>query len=208
MISRSNFNTIKIRPFILFCLLCLGFFSYSQESDTINYNQKFEFKKYKNGKIKKVKSGTYITVYLDTQDTTHSQSGYLLNVRDSVLTVNMYHEQFSMDHYSDTEENSYRVDYTYDTFKRISIPIGSIDYLQLDHGFLPGRLSDVFAVTGVISALTALFIAPLVSIDKNSPYNFNSKRYTRVIVPALIGTAVGWTVYATIGRNRGTKLKL
>ena len=116
----------------------------------------------------------------------------------------MDYEQF----WRNSEDNFYEESFTYDTLKRTSIPISSIDYIQLDNGFLPGFLSDGFAVTGVVSVLTTLFVAPLVSIDKDSPYRFNSKRYTRIVIPALIGSVVGWTAYGLLGKHNGKKLKL
>lgn len=168
---------------------------FSQESDIPRNKQKFEFEKYNNGKIKKLKQGTYIEVVSYNKDTTHIQSGDLIDLNDSLLIINMSFEDFKL-----VKENfTFSKYFIYETPYKTSIPINSIDYLSYESKGL-----FVFASLGGVSLFTALIIAPLVSIDRSAPNNFNSKRYTSIMRPALIGTAVG----LTIGFDTMIKLKL
>ena len=113
----------------------------------LGYSQEFEFKKYKNDKPKYVESGTRIHVYLKSQDTTHAMSGFLKNLDDSLLSIDVYYEQLWMH----KKEHSYDENFTYNTSKYISVPISSIDYIELDRGFLPGAVSDGFGLIGIAS---------------------------------------------------------
>ncbi|GIV40843.1 MAG: hypothetical protein KatS3mg034_0153 [Vicingaceae bacterium] len=184
-----------MRLIVLTYLLFVVIYVFSQESDIPRNKQKFEFEKYNNGKIKKLKQGTYIEVVSYNKDTTHIQSGDLIDLNDSLLIINMSFEDFKL-----VKENfTFSKYFIYETPYKTSIPINSIDYLSYESKGL-----FVFASLGGVSLFTALIIAPLVSIDRSAPNNFNSKRYTSIMRPALIGTAVG----LTIGFDTMIKLKL
>ena len=188
-----------MRQIVLTYLLLVGLNVFSQESDIPKIKQKFEFEKYNNGKIKKLKQGSYMEVVSYNKDTTHIQSGDLIDLNDSLLIIEMSFEDFKMD----KENYTFSENFVYETPYKTSIPINSIDYVSYE-----SKGSFVFASLGGVSLLTALIIAPLASIDRSAPNNFNSNRYTSIMGPALIGTAVGLTVYYIIGSDTIIKLKL
>lgn len=172
---------------------------FSQVSDTVKIKQKIEFEKYHSGKTKKLKQGHFLEVVLSNKDTSHVQSGELIGLNDSFLIIDLSYEELNLD----KENYTFRESFHYETPTKIFIPIHSIERLSYE-----SKGSMVFAAIGSISMLTALFIAPIASIDKSEPNNFNSKRYTNLIKPALIGTAIGLTVYYTFGTDTMIKIKL
>jgi hypothetical protein len=182
--------------FIFFSVCFVATQSFAQDADKPKTVKKYEFQKFHNNRIKKLKQGRYLDVYLNSNDTTHTQNGDLIDLNDSVLTIEMSSESFSVE----TDNHSFSEDfYSKDTI--IHIPINTIKHLRYEaKGTLIGP------VTSSVSLFTALILAPLISIDRSQPNNFNSKRYTTVVIPALIGAGVGLTLSFTIGFN--TKLKI
>ena len=188
-----------MRQIIYIFLLFSNLVVLSQEPDTLNTKQKFKFEKYNNGRIKKLKKGSYIEVVSYNKDTSHIQSGDLLDLNDSLLTIDICFEDFKID----KDNYTFNENFIYETPYKISIPINSIDYLS--H---PSNGYVVFSSIGAVSLLTTLIIAPLASIDRSEPNNFNGKRYTNIMRPALIGTAIGLTISYTFGADGMIKLKL
>lgn len=185
---------------VLFYIICivLTFDVYSQDDDVIYTKEKYEFERYFSNGTKRLKSGKSIEVVLNDKDTFHSQSGYLIGVKDSFLILNMDYEYFQLQR----KNYSFNESFEYENSKQQVISFESIKYVEYEP-----NASFVFGALGGVSLFTALFIAPLVSIDKKWPNNFNSKRYVTVLGSALIGAVVGTTVFVCIGTDKRVKPK-
>jgi hypothetical protein len=184
---------------IITFLVLNNFIGFTQIVDTLNKDQKFEFRNYHNDRVKKIKKGQYLDVVSTNGDTINTKSGDLILLNDSVLVLELAFE----DNNIINENYTYLENFKYQTPVKISIPIKSIDYLNYE-----AKTPFIGAAIGGLSLLTALFIAPIVAIDKTQPYNFNSKQYTQIMGPALIGSAIGLTLYYTIGSDTMVKIKI
>lgn len=66
------------------------------------------------------------------------------------------------------------------------------------------RGTGSYLSAGVLDAslLSALIVAPLASIDKSQPNNFNSKRYISIVKPSLIGIGIGIALYIPLYQKK------
>lgn len=183
-----------MKVLILSYLISLCLLGFSQEKDTIKIKKKFAFETFRRGKIKKLRQGRYLEVTLRSNDTIHTQSGDLIDLNDSMLTINMLFEDF--------ENASFNKNLILETPKRISIAANSINYVSYE------SISLITAATiGGIGIITTL-IAPIIAIDRDQPHNFNTTQYKHIMGPTLIGMTLGLTIYYTIGSDTMLKLKL
>lgn len=179
---------MKLTLLISFLLFFLC--GFSQELEPKPVKEKFEFENYKNGRLRKIKSGSPIDVYLNAEDTIHIQYGGLLGLNDTILTLELWDEDLEI--YS---ANSYYIESTsfYYTPKTIAIPASTIKYITYESR----AASMSYGIAG-LSLITAVIIAPLASIDRDEPHNFNTKRYSKIMKPALLGLGIGLTLSYTL----------
>ena len=178
------FNYFFILLFILSCS-----FLKAQEKK-YNYLEKL-----RNGKLVKVKSNSSLTYYLQDSDTVEYLKGELLFIDvDSIYVAKEYESR--------TLYNS-EIDY-YRT-KNYSYPIGetlakkNILYVIEDKGY---GVKISFATISALGLLSALIVAPLASIDKKSPENFNVNRYKIIALSSLIVSGISLTISLSIPGKR------
>ena len=172
------------------------------EKDTLivfETKQKFEFERWKNTTKKKLKAGKGIEVVLKEGDSSHTIYGFLSDANERSLRIVPQWEIISFD---TCDFLSSSTTYYFEN-SLATIPVNNIKSLEYDANYplIPYSL-------GYLSLITATVVAPLVSIDKNSPNKFNSQRYKSIVFPSLIGAGIGFTIgYSLSGGKNRFKLK-
>jgi hypothetical protein len=156
---------------------------------------KYPMERYKNERIKNIRQGREIRVYLKNEDTLHTLYGELVNVSDEEVVLSTFEERKLMDY----ENNYFEQSFVYEESKCLTIPVSTIESLEYDNWY--NGYVNLFAG---LSGVSALLVAPLVSIDKDQPNRFNSQRYKNIVVPSLIclGAGVSLAIILEAGENR------
>ena len=189
---------------IMFCLFSLNIVLSQitiQQDTTVIYNSeaKFEFERWNNSRRKKLKSGKGIEVNLNAGDSTYIIYGSLYEANQNSIQIEPLWENIKLD----TSEFYYSSITNHFENSLATIPIQNINSLKYDANYVIIPFSIAY-----LSLISATIVAPLVSIDKNSPNNFNSKRFKSIILPSLIGAGIGFTIgYALKGGKNRFKLK-
>ncbi len=145
--------------------------------DSTDFHYEIEFERFDNNKLKTIKSGEDLQIYLNKKDTTIVQHGKLVYLDDSLLTINLTSEYFEVE----KKDYTFNKSYMFDSQNRVSIPIQTIDYLT----YQP-KGSSLLNSVKALAFVTAVLVAPLASYDKNEPYNFNTKRYKTILGSSII----------------------
>ncbi len=156
---------------------------------------KYQLERYNNERAKTIRQGREITVYLKNEDTLHALYGELVNVSDKEVVLSTFQERKLVNEEYDYFEQSL----AFEEIKCLTIPISTIESLEYDNWY-NGYLNLFAGLSGV----SALLVAPLVSIDKDQPNRFNSQRYKNIVVPSLIclGAGVSLAIILEAGENR------
>lgn len=156
---------------------------------------KYPLERYKNERVKNIRQGREIRVYLKNEDTLHTLYGELVNVSDEEVVLSTFEERKLMDY----ENNYFEQSFVFEESKCLTIPVGTIESLEYDSWY--NGYVNLFAG---LSGVSALLVAPLVSIDKDQPNRFNSQRYKNIVVPSLIclGAGVSLAIILEAGENR------
>lgn len=187
---------------ILFVLINTALFAQiitTQDTVVIPNNHiYFKFEKLNNTRTKNIRSGRYVSIDLLAGDSTHIIAGSLFEADSSFIKVIPSWE------FTELIKTNFQTSTTIDHENSLTtIPIKNIKSLEYTKEFEVAP----FALSG-LGALTAFIVAPLVSINKNSPNNFNSKRYTSIVIPSLIFSGVSLTLgYIIQGGSEKYKFK-
>lgn len=156
---------------------------------------KYRLERYNSERTKQLFQGRTITVNMADEDTVHTYYGSLVNISNTELVLSTYQETKS---YSD-EFHTLEESFDYEESECMTIPVQTIESLYYSPWY--SGYSNLITALGGISAL---FVAPLASIDKDYPYHFNTKRYTSIVVPSLLGVGAGIVLSITLeaGENR------
>jgi hypothetical protein len=156
---------------------------------------KYPLERYRNERVKNIRQGREIRVYMKNEDTLHTLYGELVNVSDEEVVLSTYEERKLVDYENEYFEQSY----VFQESKCLTIPVSTIESLEYDNWY--NGYVNLF--TG-LSGVSALLAAPLISIDKHQPNHFNSQRYKNVVIPSLIclGTGVSLAIILEAGENR------
>ena len=179
--------------FLFVCfLLCSGFL-FSQKSP-----EAYSFQKIRNQKTSYVKSGSSLHVQMkDSSD--HSRSGNLISMNDSVLVFDMYTESISVS----TDDYDFNSDYYYTDGKTTELRLSDIDYVYRERAIR--NFPPIFTVFSLIAATV---VSPILAIDKNSPNNFNTQRYTTLLKGSAILIGTGITMQIILGHNSDYRFRL
>jgi hypothetical protein len=188
--------------YYLICLflIFIGADSFSQ-LDTTNgpsgpdRSIKYRLERYNSERTKQLYQGRYITLNMASEDTIHTYYGSLVNISNTEVVLSTYQETKS---YND-EFHTLEETFDYEESECMTIPIQTIESLTYSPWY-SGYSNLITALSGI----SALFVAPLASIDKDYPYHFNTKRYTRIVVPSLLGVGAGIVLSISLeaGENR------
>lgn len=164
-----------------------------------NSETKYEFERWNNSHKKKLKSGKGIKIEMKEGDSTHVIYGRLYEVTDNSISIVPSWERIKVDtnefHYSKITNNFVN--------SLATIATKNINSIRHDAKYVMIPFS-----IGFLSMISATVVAPLVSIDKNSPNNFNSKRYKSIVLPSLIGVGAGFSLGYILGGGKNRfKLK-
>lgn len=160
-----------------------------------NGDVKFEFEKWKGSGTKILKTAKGLTLDIRTGDTVHQLYGALYDVDGVNIKIIPRWEIINID------TNEFISSSKTVTYKNCitTIPIQNIQSLKYDANY-----NIIPASIGWASLFSALIVAPVVSIDRNSPNNFNTKRYQSILFSSLIGAGAGFACYYIIngGKNK------
>lgn len=174
--------------------------SFAQSDTTSNLSGpdksiKYRLERFGNERTKLLSQGRSITVNMEAEDTVHTYYGNLVNISNSELVLSTFQETKS---YSD-EFHTLEESFDYQESECMTIPIQNIESLSYNPWY-----SGYSNLLIGLASVSALFVAPLASIDKDYPYHFNTKRYTSIVVPSLLGVGTGIVLSITLeaGENR------
>lgn len=201
-----NFQVLHDRsPSMKHCLLPIFLMfmvagSFAQSDTTSNLSGpdksiKYRLERFGNERTKSLSQGRSITVNMEGEDTVHTYYGNLVNISNSELVLSTFQETKS---YSD-EFHTLEESFDYQESECMTIPIQNIESLSYNPWY-----SGYSNLLIGLASVSALFVAPLASIDKDYPYHFNTKRYTSIVVPSLLGVGTGIVLSITLeaGENR------
>lgn len=173
-----------------FPLVCFSQVTIEKDTSVIIDSQiKYKFERLNNSRTKKLKQGHDVNIKLCSGDTSFYILGSFYEANDSVLKIlPRYQRHYDTGGYSIHFEQGIA-----------AIPVESIQTLKYTNN--SNMVPLIFAE---ISLITGLFVAPLASIDKNSPRNFNTKKYKTIVFSSLIGVGAGvaFTFILGGGKNR------
>ena len=188
----------SIRTFIFFLFglmnVVIGQSDTSDQQSGPDRSIKYSLERYKSERVKKIRQGREIRVYLKNEDTLHSLYGQLVNVSYKEVILSAYEERKLVD----GEFNYFEQSFVYEETRCLTLPVGTIESLEYDNWY--NGYINLFAG---LSGVSALLVAPLVSIDKDYPNHFNTQRYKNVVVPSLIclGSSLSLAIILEAGEN-------
>lgn len=189
-----------MKYFFLYLITFFQALSFAQTNDNLctsgpDRSIKYPLERYKNERVKNIRQGREIRVYLKNEDTLHTLWGQLVNVSDEEVVLSTYEERKLVN----DENNYFEQSFVFEESECLTLPVSTIESLEYDNWY--NGYINLFAG---LSGVSALFVAPLVSIDKDYPNHFNSQRYKNVVVPSLIclGSSLSLAIILEAGENR------
>lgn len=189
-----------MKYFFLYLITFFQTLSFAQTNDSTSAGGpdrsiKYPLERYRNERVKNIRQGREIRVYLKNEDTLHTLWGQLVNVSDEEVVLSTYEERKLVN----DENNYFEQSFVFEESKCLTLPVSTIESLEYDNWY--NGYINLFAG---LSGVSALLVAPLVSIDKDYPNHFNSQRYKNVVVPSLIclGSSLSLAIILEAGENR------
>lgn len=177
MLTFKKYQTL-IKAFIFLLMIALP-------SLVVSQKERFDFIEIgRNNKVS-LKKGKTIDLVKIINDTTYRFTGDLITKNDSTIELALFFEETLF------KTDSLRFDQaiSYENEKILTFDSSQFDYIRYENSAvtISGNLIGLGIFTGV-------FIAPLASIDRSKPYYFNTKKFTKIALPALCVFGVGFTV--------------
>lgn len=173
----------------------------------VNTRAKLTFYKFDTGKKVNVRKDKSVTItLLNTSDgrgnndynfgTTHVLEGELIALNDTFLSISKNYEELIIATKDSSYEQSTRI--PYDKVAAFNIPLNDIKYIE----YTP-KAGDVGGVVAGLSVLSAIFVAPLASLNYKT-WDFNRDTYVAIMKPSLIGAVVGFTLQFSFSTRKVT----
>ncbi len=155
------------------------------------------------GKKVYVKPGSDFTLTYEKGDTLYNINGFIDSISSDSIYFNKWYEskqvfQIEKNIHKETMIDIEYVDAESEVFTR------SKKYNLYQNQGLGVKIG--FGIAAGVGLFSTLVVAPLASIDKNSPYNFNARRYQTIVYSSLIFTGATLVVSLSIPSGRTLKL--
>ncbi len=182
-----------MKRFLYTLILFILFFPFSdvvaqEDSTTAKHKkQKFEFELLDYKKTKKLKEGKYIHVRSFIGDTIIHHEGNLTNLSNDSIFLDLTSETIMIG-YEKNRENEivqYHIkEFSYVESKSFGVPIMKNQEISYN-----STMYDISGTLCISSLLSMVLVAPLISINKSKPHNFNTKRYVDVVKYSFFSAA-------------------
>lgn len=177
--------TLPLTPNYPLVKILMGWVLFNIPIYAFTQKERFDFIETRwNNKVS-LKKGKTIDLVKIINDTTYRFTGDLITKNDSTIELALFVEETLF------KTDSLRFDQaiSYENEKILTFDSSQFDYIRYENSAvtISGNLIGLGLFTGA-------FIAPLASIDRSKPYYFNTKKFTKIALPALCVFGVGFTV--------------
>lgn len=179
----------RLLPFITFSILYFFFSNVVAQKDSVSTKhkkKKFEFDLLEYEKTKKLKEGKYIHVKSFVGDSIIFHEGNLTNLSNDSIFLDIMTEKIVIG--DENKVGEQLIHYQIKEFpenEKMGIPI--IKNQEITYYSTAYNISASFFIGSILSGV---ILAPLVSINKSKPHNFNTKRYVDVVKYSFLSAAV------------------
>lgn len=185
--------------FLSILILSVIFFSSTEvftQNDSIaiknkKKKKKFEFELIDYKKTKKLKEGKYIHIRSFIGDTTIHQEGNLISLSSDSIFLDITSETIKIGDEKNLENEivEYHIkQFLFTESKGFGVPISKNHEISYN--------STAYDISGTLlvgSFFSIVVVAPLISINKSKPHNFNTKRYVEVVKYSFFAAAISYT---------------
>lgn len=182
----------RLLPFITFSILYFFFSNVVAQKDSVSTKhkkKKFEFELLDYKKTKKLKEGKYVSVKSFVGNTIIHHHGHLIKVDKDSIFLNIMTEKIVIG--DENKMGEQLIQYQIKDFpinENMSIPI--INDQEITYSSTFNDISRNFFIASIFSGVV---LAPLVSINKSKPHNFNTKRYVDVVKYSFFSATLFYT---------------
>ncbi len=186
-----------MKRFLSILILSFLFFSFNntvaqEDSATSKHKKKkFEFELLDYKKTKKLKEGKYIHVRSFIGDTIIHHEGNLTNLSNDSIFLDITSETIMIGDENNREDEiiQYHVkEFPYVESKSFGVPILKNQEISYN-----STMYDISGTLLVSSFFSGFIVAPLISINKSKPDNFDTKRYVNVVKYSFFSAALSYT---------------